>query len=176
MKIKSMLKTSAYITNDYNRMSTDQSLIDEGCAFLSLIIPDDPHGIIGRDRQMRVICRCRAIIEFELTAIYDSIYMGQKYKVDFLLPLDYPFKPPKVIFKTPIDHINICDLSGLVTHSFLGKEWSPIGLRILILEILQLFTTPRPQDLIPDETPQTPQNSPTIHKHPQMLTDIDFLM
>src|SRR5438874_7200903 len=86
----------SFVTGDYNRCSQDQSLIDEGCVFLSL---STYQGLIGRDRVGRAICYCSAMVELELTSIYPSIYQNNKYRVDILCPQDYPFGPPKVIFK-----------------------------------------------------------------------------
>lgn len=142
-----MLATFTHITNDYNKCSQDTSLIDQGCVFLSMNTYQGREHI-GKGRLDQPICKCCAVIKLELAAIYPSVYQNNKYRVNILFSSDYPFRPPKVIFKTPIDHINVCDVTGLVTHEFLRSGWAPFGFRILIVELLQLFTEPRPQDLI----------------------------
>lgn len=163
-----------YIIGDYERVSNDQSLISEGCTFLSIQLPEDGQTIIGRNRLHNPLCRCVAIIQLELTAMYSSAYQNNKYKVDILIPQSYPFSPPKVIFKTPIDHINICDLSGLVTHSFLGSEWCMIGFRVIIMEMLQLFTVPRPQDMIFNQPINSSSINQLVPMQNKVLNDLDF--
>lgn len=128
------------IISEYENMSKDVSLINDGCKFLSITIDKEILKKYGD--------KCVAIIFLELTAVHPSIYQGKKYLVDIVCSSSYPFLPPTVIFKTSIDHINICDISGKVIHSFLRDDWAPFGLRPVVIEILQLFTTPRPQDLI----------------------------
>jgi len=128
------------IIEDYTNLSTDESILNEGCKFLSIDV--------DKNRLRNLKPPCLAIIELELTAIYPSIYQNNKYTINIKCLLDYPFRPPIVIFKTPIDHINVCDGSGQVIHAFLKDEWCPLGLRPVIMEMLQLFTVERPQDLI----------------------------
>lgn len=50
--------------------------------------------------------------------------MGIFY-LDILIPMDYPFRPPKIRFITPIFHPNI-DESGCIFVTMLQDEWSPI--------------------------------------------------
>ena len=140
---------SKRLLKEFKEVSQDKLIQQEGCRSIS--ITDDAEKLKNEKFP------CMAMIELELTAVYPSIYQNKKYLVNIYFSRDYPFLPPKVIFKTPIDHINICDLSGQVIHSYLKDGWSTAGgLRMLILELVQLFTHPRPQDLI-DEEPTAKQ-------------------
>ena len=44
----------------------------------------------------------------------DTPYAGGIFYVDIILPDDYPFKPPKMKFMTPIYHPNISSQTGLL--------------------------------------------------------------
>ncbi|KAK3014755.1 hypothetical protein RJ639_007940 [Escallonia herrerae] len=77
-------------------------------------------------------------------------YQGGIYFLDITFPSDYPFKPPKVVFKTRIYHCNV-DSAGNVSLDILKDGWSP-ALTILkvLLALRSIFTNPDPyKPLIP---------------------------
>lgn len=52
-------------------------------------------------------------------------YNISAFKVELTFPPEYPFRPPKIIFKTPIYHPNI-DEQGQVCLSIVNTEnWKP---------------------------------------------------
>ncbi|XP_078593170.1 ubiquitin-conjugating enzyme E2 D4-like isoform X2 [Branchiostoma floridae x Branchiostoma japonicum] len=54
----------------------------------------------------------------------DSLYKGGKFKIQILLPENYPLAPPIVRFVTPIYHLNVSQSSGQVCLRFLAEdEW-----------------------------------------------------
>ena len=55
----------------------------------------------------------------------DSIYCNAVFILDIVLPQDYPFRPPKIKFKTKIWHVNISSTNGSIHCGILYDQWSP---------------------------------------------------
>ncbi|KAF3444408.1 hypothetical protein FNV43_RR14100 [Rhamnella rubrinervis] len=71
-------------------------------------------------------------------------YQGGIYFLDITFPSDYPFKPPKVVFKTRIYHCNV-DSTGNVSLEILKDSWSPaLTITKVLLAIRSIFTNPDP--------------------------------
>ena len=89
--------------------------------------------------------------EGSLTGPTDSPYSGGKFLLSIHFPPDYPFKPPKIQFKTRIYHPNI-NSNGLICLDILKDQWAPaLTISKVLLSILSLLTDPNPKDpLCPD--------------------------
>ncbi|KAG1338169.1 putative Ubiquitin-conjugating enzyme E2-17 kDa [Cocos nucifera] len=81
----------------------------------------------------------------------DSPYAGGVYLVNIHFPPDYPFKPPKVAFKTKVFHPNI-NSNGSICLDILKEQWSPaLTISKVLLSICSLLTDPNPDDpLVPE--------------------------
>ncbi|XP_057549176.1 ubiquitin-conjugating enzyme E2-17 kDa-like isoform X2 [Amaranthus tricolor] len=54
----------------------------------------------------------------------ESPYAGGVFLISIHFPPDYPFKPPKVAFKTKVFHPNI-NSNGSICLDILKEQWSP---------------------------------------------------
>ncbi|PPD70943.1 hypothetical protein GOBAR_DD32174 [Gossypium barbadense] len=81
----------------------------------------------------------------------DSPYAGGVFQVTIHFPPDYPFKPPKVAFRTKVFHPNI-NSNGSICLDILKEQWSPaLTISKVLLSICSLLTDPNPDDpLVPE--------------------------
>ncbi|XVF04545.1 hypothetical protein REPUB_Repub05bG0092900 [Reevesia pubescens] len=73
-----------------------------------------------------------------------TAYHGGIFFLDITFPSDYPFKPPKVVFKTRIYHCNV-DVAGNLSLDILKDSWSPaLTITKVLTAIRSIFTNPDP--------------------------------
>jgi len=76
----------------------------------------------------------------------DSPYFGGVFNVDIHFPSEYPFKPPKIKFITPIYHPNV-DGNGNICLDILKTNWSPaLTISKVLLSLISLLDDPNPDD------------------------------
>lgn len=76
----------------------------------------------------------------------DSPYRGGVFVLRIKFPEDYPYRPPKVHFKTKIFHPNISDNGGICLD-ILKDQWSPaLTISKVLLSICALMADPNPDD------------------------------
>ena len=81
----------------------------------------------------------------------DTPYGGGTFHLDIHFPTDYPFKAPKITFKTKIFHPNISP-EGAICLDILKSNWSPaLTINKVLLSLLSLLADPNPNDPLVQE-------------------------
>lgn len=76
----------------------------------------------------------------------DTPYESGVFHLKMKFPKQYPFKPPKITFETPIYHCNI-DEEGEICLDLLDEKWSPaLTIEKILLSISSLMAEPNPDD------------------------------
>ncbi|EGF77716.1 hypothetical protein BATDEDRAFT_91378 [Batrachochytrium dendrobatidis JAM81] len=77
----------------------------------------------------------------------ETVYEGGKFVIDIKLPDEYPFKPPKMVFDTPIYHPNISSQTGAICLDILKDAWTPVlTLKTALISLQSLLCEPQPDD------------------------------
>jgi len=98
--------------------------------------------------------------EFKVLITPDSgLWKGALYTFDFVIPDNYPYKPPKVTLVEKIYHPNI-DLQGNVCLNLLKADWRPIlTVQQIIHGLIFLFLEPNPADPLNNEAAEVFRNN-----------------
>ncbi|KAK3266584.1 Ubiquitin-conjugating enzyme E2 E2 [Cymbomonas tetramitiformis] len=92
-----------------------------------------------------------------------SPYQGGVFFLDIHFPPDYPFKPPKVQFRTRIYHCNV-NSSGQICLDILKDNWSPaLTVSKVLLSICSLLTDCNPDDPLVGNIAQEYKTNRSLH-------------
>lgn len=89
-------------------------------------------------------------------------YEGGLFHLEINIPRDYPFKQPKIRFRTKIYHCNVNDKGGISLD--LINLWSPaLTIRKVLISIISLLTDPNPDDPLSPEIAKLYKNDRKTH-------------
>ena len=75
-----------------------------------------------------------------------SPYEGGLFHLNIVIPNNYPFYPPKIMFETKVYHCNI-GIGGDICLDLLKEKWSPaLTISKVLLCICSLLDDPNPND------------------------------
>ena len=92
-----------------------------------------------------------------------SPYHGGIFFLNIEFPADYPFKPPRLVFETPIYHCNI-NSNGSICLDILKDQWSPaLTISKVLLSICSLMDDPNPNDPLVPSIADLLRNNKALH-------------
>lgn len=82
-----------------------------------------------------------------ITGPPDTPYAGGKFRVDIVIPNEYPFSPPKMKFITSVYHPNVSSQTGAICLDILKDQWSPaLTMKTALISLQALLCAPEPDD------------------------------
>ncbi|XP_052481845.1 constitutive photomorphogenesis protein 10-like isoform X2 [Gossypium raimondii] len=139
--------------NIANMYKTDRSQYEKDARnWTKKYAMDPPYGTILKELEDLKNSHCSAgsvggdMFHWEVAIwdLQDSPYAGGVFQVDIHFPLQYPFKPPKVVFRKKIFHPNI-DGNGSIGLDILQDRWNPnLTISKVLLKICSLLKNPNP--------------------------------
>jgi len=105
-----------------------------------------------------------------------SPYHGGIFFLTIDFPSDYPFKSPRIAFKTPIYHCNI-NSNGSICLDILKDQWSPaLTISKVLLSICSLMDDPNPKDPLMPEIADLLVKNKSLHDETARMMCIKHAM
>ncbi|CAD8079957.1 unnamed protein product [Paramecium primaurelia] len=93
----------------------------------------------------------------------ETPYQDGLFNLSFQYPYEYPFKAPKIMFKTPIYHPNINQL-GEISLDILFENWNPaLSISTILLSIQSILDSPFLDNPIEPEIAWIYQNDRSLY-------------
>ncbi|CAF4382156.1 unnamed protein product, partial [Rotaria sp. Silwood2] len=137
-------------------------------------------------------------LEAKIVGPDNSPYADHIFTLDINLPTDFPFKPPKVKFVTPVYHPAVKDDGSVCKHylhglnslicpiyllglDLLGEKWTPnLSIVTILLQIIELLADPSTESPLvsaiaqqilknPDEFYETARKHTIAHAQPKPM-------
>ena len=105
-------------------------------------------------------------IQLDINGPKDSDYEGGTWRLQIIIPENYPYKSPSVGFLNKIYHPNIDLRSGSICLNTLNETWSPIYnlSHIYNIFIPQLLLYPNPDDPLNETAAQLYYDDLVVYK------------
>lgn len=109
---------------------------------------------------------CIDLLDAEICGAKDTPYEGGVFRLEVSIPSEYPVKPPRVKFVTPIYHPNI-DSEGRICLDSLSMPpkgaWKPsLNICTLLTTIQALMSSPNPDDGLMIEITEEFRRNPAL--------------
>uniref|UniRef100_H2YUW4 E2 ubiquitin-conjugating enzyme n=1 Tax=Ciona savignyi TaxID=51511 RepID=H2YUW4_CIOSA len=87
------------------------------------------------------------LLSWKMLLIPDFVpYNKGAFRIDIVFPAEYPFKPPKITFKTKIYHPNVDEKGQICLPIISPENWKPATKAVQVLHaVLALMAAPEPE-------------------------------